>query len=336
MFNEPPDVRNGRLRVEVISAADGTGVATVEIRSSNSPSAIYDGADAATQEVHAGDDAVYLLFAYTPSETITDGELRFTVPTNWSLPQEHDQGVHGYTYFEEVRTADIGAAVFTDGSRTVTVEIIHMTKDDAIQIHYGWHGIREGGAEAPKVVRPGDAFGFQIKGSETGSPDSIDVLPTVRVREQANGAGTAEIESASALSAGDMNTITITYTAVGEIKEGALRLTVPANWSDASSDNITVRGGGGSPDHGRQYYDEEGTALTDNPDHVPGILQVVVSGISLNAQVGRLSSLMKRRWDRPSETTRSRLISRAEKVPVLILRILIRVSWLFRMLMVTI
>ena len=64
----------------------------------------------ATQEVHAGDDSVYLLFTYTPSETITDGELRFTVPTNWSIPQEDDQGEHGYTYFEEVRNADIGAA----------------------------------------------------------------------------------------------------------------------------------------------------------------------------------------------------------------------------------
>ena len=261
-FDRGTDDANGKLRVAVVSAADGTGVATVEIRSSNNPSAKYDGADVATQEVHAGDDSVYLLFTYIPGETIRDGELRFTVPTNWSIPQEADQGEHGYTYFEEVRNADIGAAVFTEGSRTVTVEIIEMTKDDGIQIHYGWHGIREGGAEAPKVARPGDAFGFQIKGSETGSPDRIDVLPTVRVREQASGAGTAEISPESAAAA-EMETVTITYTAIGEIKDGALRLTVPDMWSDASSDNITVRGGGGSADHGRGYYeyDEDGETL---------------------------------------------------------------------------
>ena len=282
VFNEGTDMRNGRLRVEVVSAADGTGTAMVEIRSSNNDPAKYDGSDTATQEVHAGDDAVYLLFAYTPSETISDGELRFTVPTNWSLPQEHDQGVHGYTYFEEVRNADIGAAVFTAGSRTVTVEIIHMTKDDAIQIHYGWHGIREGGAEAPKVAKPSDSFGFQIKGSKTGSPDSIDVLPTVKVREQASGAGTATIDPETA-TAGGMGTFTITYTAVGEIKDGTLRLEVPDKWSDTTDENIKVDGGGGSVDRGRQYYDEAGTAFTDNPDHVPGIRQVIVSGIRLAA-----------------------------------------------------
>ena len=86
------DVRNGLLRVEVVSAADGTGVATREIRSSNNPPAKYDGSDTATQEVHAGDDSVYILFAYTPSETITDGELRFTVPTGWSPRKSMTKG----------------------------------------------------------------------------------------------------------------------------------------------------------------------------------------------------------------------------------------------------
>ena len=105
-----PDEVDGKMRVKVISAADGTGVATVEIRNSSSPTGKYDGSDDVTQEVHAGDTSVYLLFTYTPHETITDGELRFTVPTNWSLPQEDDQGEAGYTYFEEVRNADIGSA----------------------------------------------------------------------------------------------------------------------------------------------------------------------------------------------------------------------------------
>ena len=29
-----------------------------------------------------------------------------------------------------------------------------MTKDDSVQIHYGWHGVREGGAEAPDARIP--------------------------------------------------------------------------------------------------------------------------------------------------------------------------------------
>ena len=41
--------------------------------------------------------------------------------------------------------------------------------------------------------------------------------------------------------------------------------------------------GSGSVVYGRDFYDEEGTALTTNPDHVPGIRQVIVSGIRLVA-----------------------------------------------------
>ena len=111
--------------------------------------------------------------------------------------------------------------------------------------------------------------------------------PTVKVREAASGSGTAAISPESA-DAADMETVTITYTAAGEIDDGALRLTVPDKWSDASSDNISVRGGGGSADHGRGYYeyDEDGETLVekaDKPDHTPSLLQVVYSSISLAA-----------------------------------------------------
>ena len=286
-FELGTDMANGELRISVISAADGTGEAIVEIRESSSAPGKYDGSDVETQEVHAGDTAVYLLFTYTPHETITNGELRFTVPSDWTPPQEDDQGEAGYTYFEDVRGAATGSPDIPGDSRTITVEIIEMTKDDAVQIHYGWHGVREGGAEAPDDASPGDTFGFQIKGSEKGDPQSLrSGSPKVKVREAASGSGTAAISPSSA-DAADMETITITYTAAGEIEDGTLRLEVP-DWSDASSDNITVRGGGGSADHGRGYYeyDEDGETLVakaDKPDHTPSLLQVVYSSISLNA-----------------------------------------------------
>ena len=287
----------GKLRVKIISAADGTGVATVEIRNSSSAQGKYDGSDVETQEVHAGDTSVYLLFTYTPHETITDGELEFTVPTNWTIPQEDDQGEAGYTYFEEVRSADIGSAVISGTSRTISVEIIHMTKDDSVQIHYGWHGVRAGGAEAPDDADT-DTFGFRIKGSADGNLANMRTThPEVKVREAASGSGTAEISPTTAAAAA-METVTITYTAAGEIQDGALRLTVPARtdpatWADASSENITVSGGGGSADHGSQYYeteDEDGDGtkyealpLPTGRTKVPGIREVVYSGISLAA-----------------------------------------------------
>ena len=240
-FTRANDTANGRLRIKVVSAADGTGVATFEVRNSSNFGR-YDAGSTDMYEVHAGDDSVYLLFSYTPTQTIEDGELRFTVPGDWTIPQEDDQGEHGYTYLEEVRNAQIGTAVFTDNSRTVSVEIIEITKNDAIQIHYGWHGARDGGAEAPRTAGK-TPFGFQIKGSTDGSLKPIRSVE-VNVREQASGAGTAKIASARALHAGDMdNTITITYTAIGQIVNGALKLTIPKNWPLATSDNLKASSG---------------------------------------------------------------------------------------------
>ena len=47
-----------------------------------------------------------------------------------------------------------------------------MTKDDSVLIHYGWHGVRAGGAEAPDAADT-DTFGFQVQGSEDGSPANM-------------------------------------------------------------------------------------------------------------------------------------------------------------------
>ena len=163
------DERNGILRIKIDGAADGTGTAEVEVRGSDH-SGKYDGSSTATREVHAGSTGSYLLFTYSPTQTIIDGELRFTVPSDWSAPQGEEQGEEGYTYLDEVGNADIGPAVFN--GRTITAEIIEVTKQDAIQIHYGWHGAGEGNAVAPKVAKS-SAFGIQIKGSDSGSPDSI-------------------------------------------------------------------------------------------------------------------------------------------------------------------
>ena len=131
-------------------------------------------------------------------------------------PQEDDQGEAGYTYFEEVRNADIGSAVISGTSRTISVEIIHMTKDDSVNLHYGWHGVRAGGAEAPDDADT-DTFGFRIKGSEDGQLANMRTAhPTVKVREAASGSGTAAISPTSAAAAA-METVTITYTAAGQI-----------------------------------------------------------------------------------------------------------------------
>ena len=192
VFSDPPDVRNGILRINIEGAADGTGTATVEIRGSENRGKYgidADGeadVDAVTRQVHAGDTGAYLLFTYTPTQSIQKGELRFTVPSDWTPPQGDEQDIEGYTYFREVGGAEIGPEEF-DGNR-VTAEIIDITRQDAIQIHYGWHGSGQGNAVAPEVAKM-STFNIQIQGSENGSPDRISGSPQVEVREQASGKG---------------------------------------------------------------------------------------------------------------------------------------------------
>ena len=92
-----PGETDGKLRVQIVSAADGTGTAVVEVRNSDH----YD-PNASVKYVHAGDKAVWLLFTYTPTQTITNGKLVFTVPLGWSTPEELPQNNKpGYTYIEE-------------------------------------------------------------------------------------------------------------------------------------------------------------------------------------------------------------------------------------------
>ena len=57
---------------------------------SKSGDGLYDGetdVDEKMMQVHAGDDSTYLVFTYTPSQTIAEGQLRFTVPGTWTPPQ---------------------------------------------------------------------------------------------------------------------------------------------------------------------------------------------------------------------------------------------------------
>ena len=51
--------------------------------SSNAGEGLYDGetdVDETMLQVHAGDDSTYIVFTYTPTQTIAEGQLKFTVP----------------------------------------------------------------------------------------------------------------------------------------------------------------------------------------------------------------------------------------------------------------
>ncbi len=220
----------GKLKVKVTSAGDGTGIVTVEDKDGNPPA------------VRAADDNVTLVFTYTPIQTIVDGALAFTVPSSWSKPQVEEVGEPGFTEVSQDGGANIGAAT-DNGQFTVDIPIFFMDKDQTITITYG---AGDGPAKASTALSD-DAFKIEVKGSEDGNLSSRHIVqPTVEVKRQASGNGkavAAVTDDGSSLHAGDMGReITVTYTAAGEMVAGAVRLTIPANWSEPTADNVMVAG----------------------------------------------------------------------------------------------
>ena len=189
------------------------------------------------------------MFTYTSTQTIQDGELRFTVPSGWSAPQVSDAGAAGYTV---VGGSGLGTADVPSGKRYVTVPIASITKGDPITITYG--DADDGRAMAPTAVGP-SVFTICSSGNvrwRAYNP-SLAGSPSVTVQPQASGkakAATAMVsDGQGGLYAGqDGRVITVVYTAAGQMVAGEVRLTIPPKattidglgWSAPTADNVTV------------------------------------------------------------------------------------------------
>ena len=283
-----------QLTFEVEGAASGSGEGEFVIMENKSGEALYDGdtdVDDKMRQVHAGDDGTYIVFTYTPSETIADGQLRFTVPSTWTPPQEDATGDPGYTQLKPIGDAVVTNEVFSEATGSVTADII-LSLDDKVEIHYGSHDTENGGAVAPAKVLSGRSsqFTIAIKGTagETGFQSIDGENLAVRVRAQRSGGGMAEV-SPMTVNAGDMmRKITITYTAEGQIDAGQLRLTIPADWPAPTSENVMVEGGAVSDADVRRagdYTEAELTALAEaaaaDGDLELGDMDVIVDNVAL-------------------------------------------------------
>ena len=234
---------------------------------------LYDGeidVDEKMMQVHAGDDSTYLVFTYTPSQTIAEGELRFTVPGTWTAPQNEATGEPGYTYLEEIRGAIVSNETYDSTTQSVVADI-SLTLEDEIKIHYGWYDTENGGAVAPDEVPTGgySQFAIAVKGTVDEdlafeNIDGEDIMVMVRV--QRSGGGMAAV-SPMTVNAGDMmSAITVTYTADGQVDAGMLKLTIPGtseDWDAPTMDNVTIVGGGANTAarFGGTYTAAELTAL---------------------------------------------------------------------------
>ena len=211
----------GVLKIEVTSAQDGTGEVTFE--------------GDTTPVVRAADDSVQLVFIYTPTQTIQDGELKFTVPGGWSAPQTDNIGLKGYT---EVGGAGLGSESTT--GQSLTVPIFLLEKDQTIKITYGASGDATGRVNASTATGSA-AFKFAVKGHEKGN--LVPIAPvTLTVGPQASGKGKALITPmGDTLHAGDADReIKVVYTAAGQMVAGQVQLDIPTGWSAPTADSVTA------------------------------------------------------------------------------------------------
>ena len=240
-------------------------------------------------QVHAGDDSTYIVFTYTATQTIAEGQLRFTVPATWSGPQDESTGKAGYTWLDEGGTAVISNEDYDLIPQSVVADI-RLSLGDSIEIHYG---AENGGAEAPDAVPPGgySQFTIAIRGTlddDAGFDDIEDEDLAVKVRVQRSGGGMAEVSPMN-VNAGDaMSTITVTYTADGQIGDGQLRLTIPGtveDWDAPTSSNVTIVGGGSAAmaRFGGAHTEAELTALAAaaDDDLDLGAMEVIVDHVMM-------------------------------------------------------
>ena len=202
---------DGVLRIDVVSATGGTGLAAVD-----------------PIKVRAAADDVKLTFTYTPSRTIRDGKLKFTVPNvgagAWSPPQVENAGEAGFTEVEWTKASLGIAAPDPDDSKSIIVPISQIDREGTIKIIYG---SGSGPAMAPTAAGT-SKFRISLQGPEEGDPfvELEADSPQVTIQSQASGKGDAVATIADDpddLAAGDSDRmIEIVYTAAGQMVAGTV------------------------------------------------------------------------------------------------------------------
>ncbi len=295
------DREPGILRVEVTGADDGSGSAEVTIEDTQQGEAEYPD-NVEERRIHAGDTGTYLLFTYTPTETIENGQLKFQTNGEWSNPS-NSSGTPGYTEIDGTGSANLGDRDFDENDNSVTVDIDEIEPDDTIEIHYGvYSGTDDGsGAHAPTSTATSSPFTISIKGGDanTNQLKAIKTPVTVRVYSQASGGGNASAsvsDNKGDFGAGDADRqVTIVYTAAGQISGGSLKLTIPPGWSHPTADNVAITSRAGtvnlsSARYGGDYIGEDPDVTTDDTfpkdtdgNALLGDMDVTVGGVSLRA-----------------------------------------------------
>jgi hypothetical protein len=217
--------------VDVSQAADGSGTLSAAVP------VTFTAASGGNQ----------IIFDYTAVGQMTGGELKLFAATGWTIPQG-DPTKAGFATATTLDGAVIGTAVF-DGS-SVVVPIVSMTVNQGIRIVYGDATGGDGsGATAAAVATTESKFTIQSRAS--GGQFVQVGQPQVAITNANNGSGGVSSSVSSVTAGSTGNAITFTYTAVGTMNGGSIRLTTPPNWTlpdtTPSTGNVSVSSSGTIP-----------------------------------------------------------------------------------------
>ena len=208
--------------VTVSSAADGSGTGAVSVT---------------TGTITAGSTGNSFNVTYTAVGPVNGGAVLFSVPsTAWAAPDATNTtvastGTVGTLSFPAVVDAD-GQAV-EDAAGQAKVESVVLAAGQTVTFTYA------------NVTAPGAAnsytFGVQSTGTAAGVLASVAGTLEVTVANAAAGSGSLAVSPSSVIG-GSTKTITLTYTAIGDIANGFVKVSVPTGWT-APSGIIGAAGG---------------------------------------------------------------------------------------------
>lgn len=172
--------------IVTVQSADGTGTVGVAPAMTNAGS------------------VTTLTFTFVAVGNMDDGKVSLAVDPSWPLPA-------GNTVINTSGSTDTPVFI----GRTVTVPINNL--DNAQQIIISYTAVAPGTAQTSQFV-------FQSQGTEDGELTPVGDPLEVEVKKAADGSGTATVSPETLTAGSTGNVITITYTAVGTMDSGFVRV----------------------------------------------------------------------------------------------------------------
>ena len=198
--------------ITITSPSDGFGTATV----SGGP---YRGGS-------AGNTAVII---FTANANVDGASVSVDVPMGWSMPTADNIAV--------VSTGTIGEVSYADG--TVTVDGVTLSASRTITFTYSNATVQGAAGSATFIVKS--------KGSAEGTLTQLVNVSelmtewTVSIENAADGSGMLSVYPSHAV-AGSVVNVELTYTAVGRITGGVIRVTINPDWTTPQNVNVNDAG----------------------------------------------------------------------------------------------